>query len=117
MVSYRWKKKKKMKYLEHFTFQLGASLVVQWLRIHLAVQGTLVRSLVQEDPTWLWSKSAHTPELLSPRTAATEAGVPRARVPQQEKPPRREAHTPQGRVAPPSQLEKARAQPEDEVNK
>ena len=106
-----------MKYLEHFNFQLGASLVVQWLRIHLAVQGTLVRSLVQEDPTWLWSKSAHTPELLSPRTAATEAGVPRARVPQQEKPPRREAHTPQGRVAPPSQLEKARVQPEDEVNK
>ena len=27
------------------------SLVVQWLRIHLPVQGTWVRSLVQEDPT------------------------------------------------------------------
>ena len=26
------------------------SLVVQWLRIHLAVQGTLVQSLVQEEP-------------------------------------------------------------------
>ena len=26
-------------------------LVVQWLRIHLPVQGTWVRSLVQEDPT------------------------------------------------------------------
>ena len=25
-------------------------LVVQWLRIHFAVQGTLVQSLVQEDP-------------------------------------------------------------------
>ena len=28
-----------------------ASLVVQWLRILLAMQGTLVRFLVQEDPT------------------------------------------------------------------
>ena len=27
------------------------SLVVQWLRIHLLMQGTQVRSLVQEDPT------------------------------------------------------------------
>ena len=30
-----------------------ASLVVQWLRICFAMQGTLVRSLVQEDPTCL----------------------------------------------------------------
>ena len=30
-----------------------ASLVVQWLRIRLAVQGTLVQSLVREDPTCL----------------------------------------------------------------
>ena len=30
---------------------LGASLVVQWLRIHLLTQGTWVSSLVQEDPT------------------------------------------------------------------
>ena len=28
-----------------------ASLVVQWLRIHLPMQGTWVRALVQEDPT------------------------------------------------------------------
>ena len=28
-----------------------ASLVAQWLRIHLPVQGTWVRALVQEDPT------------------------------------------------------------------
>ena len=28
-----------------------ASLVVQWLRIHLPMQGTQVRALVQEDPT------------------------------------------------------------------
>ena len=30
---------------------MRASLVVQWLRIHLPGQGTQVRSLVQEDPT------------------------------------------------------------------
>ena len=30
---------------------LGASLVTQWLRIHLPMQGTRVRALVQEDPT------------------------------------------------------------------
>ena len=31
--------------------QPGTSLVVQWLRIRLPMQGTWVRSLVQEDPT------------------------------------------------------------------
>ena len=39
----------------HFLFflitVLGTSLVVQWLRIRLPVQGTRVRSLVREDPT------------------------------------------------------------------
>ena len=29
----------------------GASLVAQWLRIHLPMQGTQVRALVREDPT------------------------------------------------------------------
>ena len=29
----------------------GASLVVQWFRIHLPMQGTRVRALVREDPT------------------------------------------------------------------
>ena len=29
-----------------------ASWVVQWLRIHLPMQGTWVQSLVQEDPTY-----------------------------------------------------------------
>ena len=32
-------------------FTAGASLVAQWLRIHLPMQGTRVRSLIQEDPT------------------------------------------------------------------
>ena len=31
---------------------MGTSLVAQWLRIHLPMQGTQVRSLVLEDPTW-----------------------------------------------------------------
>ena len=30
----------------------GASLVVQWLRICLPMQGTRVRALAWEDPTW-----------------------------------------------------------------
>ena len=30
---------------------LRASLVAQWLGIHLPMQGTRVRALVQEDPT------------------------------------------------------------------
>ena len=29
----------------------GASLVAQWLRVHLPVQGTQVWALVREDPT------------------------------------------------------------------
>ena len=29
----------------------GTSLVAQWLRIHLPMQGTQVQALVQEDPT------------------------------------------------------------------
>ena len=29
----------------------GASLVAQWLRIRLPMQGTQIRSLVREDPT------------------------------------------------------------------
>ena len=29
----------------------GTSLMVQWLRIRLPMQGTRVRALVQEDPT------------------------------------------------------------------
>ena len=30
---------------------MRASLVAQWLRIHLLMQGTRVRALVREDPT------------------------------------------------------------------
>ena len=33
----------------------GASLVAQWLRIRLPMQGTRVRALVREDPTCRWA--------------------------------------------------------------
>ena len=88
------------------------SRVVQWLRIRLPMQGTQVRSLVWEDPTcrgatkpvhrnyWACALEptshnywAHVLQLLKPRT-------PRARAPQQEKPPQWEARAPQRRVAP-----------------
>ena len=38
-------------HMEIKAFSPGASLVVQWLRVRLAKQGTLVQSLVQEDST------------------------------------------------------------------
>ena len=76
-----------------------ASLVVQWLRIHLAAQGSLVRSLVQEDPTrcrttkpkchtiepapwspWATNTEAHAPQPLKPACHGAHAA-------QQKKPP------------------------------
>ena len=77
---------------------IGTSLVAQWLRIHLPMQGTRVRSLVREDPTCSGATKpvpqllslrsrAHKPQLLSPHATTTEARAPRARAPQQEKPP------------------------------
>ena len=53
---------------------------------------------------------AHEPQLLSPRATTTEARVPRAPAPQQEKPPQWEARTLQRKVAPALQLEKAHVQ-------
>ena len=35
----------------HLKKKMGASLVAQWLRIRLPMQGTRVRALVWEDPT------------------------------------------------------------------
>ena len=87
----------------------GTSLVVQWLRIRLPRQGTRVRALVQEDPTCCGAHEpqllslcsrAREPQLLSPRATTTEAHVPRAHAPQQEKPPQWEARALQRRVAP-----------------
>ena len=45
----------------------GTSLVVQWLRIHLPMQGTWVRSLVGELRSHMpWGNEAHMSPLLSP---------------------------------------------------
>ena len=93
-----------------------ASLVVQWLRIRLPMQGTWVWSLVPGDPTchgatkpmchnyWACAlePASHNywacePQLLSPHDTTTEAHTPRARTLQQEKPPQWEACSPQRR--------------------
>ena len=44
---------------------LWASLMVQWIRIHLPRQGTRVQSLVQEESTCHGSTQACVPQLLS----------------------------------------------------
>ena len=60
---------------------IRTSLVVQWIRTHLSMQGTWVRSLVWDNPTCL---GAYAPQLLSQGAATTEASVPRACALQQE---------------------------------
>ena len=76
------------------TVSFGTSLVVQWLRICLPMQGTRVRSLVQEDPT---CRGANKPVghnywacTLEPAShnywahvTTIEARTPRAHAPQQ----------------------------------
>ena len=71
---------------------MGASLVSQWLRIRLPMQGTRVRALAREDPTCRVATK--------PVRHNYWARVPRARAPQQEKPPQWEARATQRRVAP-----------------
>ena len=48
------------------------SLVAQWLRIHLPLQGSWAQILVQEDSTSRGA-TAHAPQLLNPCAATTEA--------------------------------------------
>ena len=72
---------------------LGASLVVQWIRIHLPMQGTWVRSQVWEDPTCHGANKSSCCQLLSP-------AHPRAWEPQQEKTLQCEARTPQLETSP-----------------
>ena len=82
----------------------GTSLVVQWIRIHLLIQGTQVWSLVWEESM---CRRATKPVHQDFWTC-----VPRARAPQQEKRPQWEAWTRPRGVAPVSpQPEKARTQP------
>ena len=82
---------------------LWTSLVAEWLRIRLPVQGTRVRALVQEDHT---CSGATKPVChnywacaLEPVSHNCWARVSRARAAQQEKPPQWEARALQGRVA------------------
>ena len=83
---------------------IGTSLVAQWLRIHLPMQGTRVPSLVPEDPTCCGAtkpvRHNYWACALEPVSHNYWARVPRARAPQQEKPPQWEARVPQQRVAP-----------------
>ena len=90
----------------------GTSLVAQGLRICLPMQGTRVRALVREDPTcrgatkpvhhnyWACALEPASHNYRSPWATTAEAHGPRARAPQQEKPPQWEARAPQWRVAP-----------------
>ena len=70
----------------------GASLVAQWLRIYLPMQGTRVRALVWEDPT---CRGATGPVSHSCWACASGACAP-----QQERPRLWEARAPRWRVAP-----------------
>ena len=62
------------------------SLVVQWLRIHLPMQGTWVQSLVRKIPYALEQLShcaaSTEPDCWSPYSAAGEAGAVRGPAPQ-----------------------------------
>ena len=97
----------------------GVSLVVQWLRIHFAMQGTPVWSLVGEDPTCHGATKPGTiatePALQSLRVVTTGAQVPRACALQQEKPLQWGVPAPQWRVSGPQspQLEKSPCKNED----
>ena len=78
---------------------MGTSLVAQWLRIHLPMQGTRVWALVREDPTCRGATKpvrlnywAHMPQL--PKTTDLEPVLCN-----KEKPPQWEARAPQRRVA------------------
>ena len=82
----------------------GASLVVQWLRICLPMQGTRVRALVWEDPT---CRGATRPVrhnywacILEPVSHNYWACASGACAAQQERPRQWEARAPRWRVAP-----------------
>ena len=84
------------------------SLMVQWMRIRLPMQGTRAWPLVREDPT---CRGETVPQLLSPLAAAGEARAPRRCAPQQGKPSQQAAHAlwREGRRCS-LQLEKSRVQ-------
>ena len=83
---------------------LGASLVAQWLRIHLPMQGTQVWTVVREDPTCHGAtkpmRHNYWACALEPISHNYWAHVPRVHALQQENPPQWEARARQRRVAP-----------------
>ena len=99
-------------YFFKFKMNCRTSLVAQWLRICLPMQGARVRALVREDPTcrgaskpvhrnyWACALQPASHHYWAHVLPTTEAHMPRARAPQQEKPPQWEAGTLQWRVAP-----------------
>ena len=92
--------------LSHWNPTFWTSLVVQWLRIRLPMQGTWVQALVWEDPTYCGATKPvchnYWACALEPVSHNYWARAPRARAPQQEKPLQWEACSPQQRVAPTS---------------
>ena len=83
----------------------GTSLVVQWLRICLPIQGTQVQFLIQEDPAHHGATKHVHPNYWA-RTLEhashnyMKPTCPRASTPQPEKPPKWEVHAPQWRIDP-----------------
>ena len=73
----------------HLTVWGRASLVIQWFRICLPMQGTWVQFLVREDPSCCVATRALEQQLQNLHTTTTEARVPgapaRQEKPQQEK--------------------------------
>ena len=68
--------------------QVDHNLVVQWLRIHLPMQGTWVQSLTGKLRSHVpQSNEAQAPPLLRPHAAVTARRGPQSRPPKQEKPP------------------------------
>ena len=72
--------------------EIAASLVAQWLRICLPMQGTRVWALVWKDPTCRGATGS-----MSHNYWACTSGAP---APQQERPQQWEARAPRWRVAP-----------------
>ena len=75
--------------------------MVQWLRIHLPMQGTWFdpwSGKIQQ--AWEHLSPCLSSQRLRPRAAVTETLASRARAPQREKPVQWEALAPQQRVSP-----------------
>ena len=56
-----------------FSNWAGTSLVVQWLRIHLPMQGTQISLLGEIRSYMLWGDQANMPELLSPHATTKDS--------------------------------------------